>query len=96
MPLSKNVSAKPNWVPDPAFFEEVLDDNVILVSEDGHPFFAKPRVVSAHQPGAGPKFIRVEMCNMQIVEHGTAAVVTCRGTYEGHNFSISLTLCACG
>jgi ketosteroid isomerase-like protein len=76
--------------PDSKFFEEVLDDNVVLVSEDGQPFFARQKVVDAHQPGTGPKFTRVEMSDMKIIDHGTAAVVTCRGTYEGTKSSISL------
>jgi hypothetical protein len=76
--------------PDPRFFEEVLDDNLVLVSEDGQPFFAKPKVVDAHQPGTGPKFTRVEMSDMKIIDHGAAAVVTCRGTYEGPKSSVSL------
>jgi hypothetical protein len=32
----------------PTFLEEVLDDNVVLVSEDGPPFSAKQKVVGAH------------------------------------------------
>jgi hypothetical protein len=59
--------------PDAKFFEEVLDDNLVLVSEDGQPFFAKPKVVDAHQPGAGPKFTRVEMIDMEIIDHGARA-----------------------
>lgn len=77
-------------VPDPQFFEEVLGDNLVIVSEDGQPFFAKSKVVSAHRPGSGPKFTRVEMSDMKIVDDGTAAVVTCRGTYEGPKSSVSL------
>jgi hypothetical protein len=76
--------------PDPKFFEEVLDDNLVLVSEDGQPFIEKRKVVGAHQPGTGPKFTRVEMSDMKIVDHGVAAVVTCRGLYEASNSSVSL------
>ncbi len=76
--------------PDPKFFEEVLDDNLVLVSEDGQPFFAKRKLVGAHQPGTGPKFTRAEMSDMKIVDHGVAAVVTCRGLYEASNSSVSL------
>jgi len=68
--------------PDPDFFAEALDDDAVLVSETGEPFFAKAKVVEAHRPGTGPKFKRVEMSNMKIVDHGDAAVVTCLGTYE--------------
>jgi len=76
--------------PDPKFFEEMLDDNVVLVSEDGQPFFAERKVVGAHRLGTGPKFTRVEMSDMKIIDHGTAAVVTCRGIYEGSNSNVSL------
>jgi ketosteroid isomerase-like protein len=69
--------------PDPAVFEELLADDVILVAENGQPFFAKQKVVDAHRSGAAPKFTRVEMRDLQIVDHGSAAVVTCTGTYEG-------------
>jgi hypothetical protein len=80
--------------PDPAFFEEALADNAVLVGQDGQPSKAKAKVVQAHQPGAGPKFTRVEMRDMEIVEHdavsGGAAVVTCTGTYEGPKGSTTL------
>ena len=66
--------------PDPDFFREVLADDVVLVS-DGEPAMAKTQVVAAHQPGKGPKFTAVEMTDVQIIEHGTTVVVTCRGTY---------------
>jgi ketosteroid isomerase-like protein len=76
--------------PDPKFFEEALADDVVIVSEDGQPFFAKSKVVEAHQPGKGPKFSRVEMRDMKIVDHGIAAVVTCQGIYEGPQASVTL------
>jgi hypothetical protein len=76
--------------PDPKFFENALDDNMVMVADDGKPFLAKSMVVQAHQPGKGPKFSRVEISDMKIVDHGTAAVVTCRGTYEGPAVSITL------
>ncbi|PYQ28960.1 MAG: hypothetical protein DMF57_17000 [Acidobacteria bacterium] len=38
----------------------------------------------------GPKFTSVEISEMKIVEHGIAAVVTCRGTFEGPQFSGTL------
>jgi ketosteroid isomerase-like protein len=69
--------------PDSAFFEEVLDENVVLVDEKGRPFLAKMKVVDAHRPGKGPKFTRVEMSEMEVTEHGTTAVVTCTGAFEG-------------
>jgi hypothetical protein len=76
--------------PDPQFFEEVLADDIVLVGQDGQPFFAKRKVVEAHQPGNGPKFIRVEMSDLQIVDHGTAAVVTCKDTFESAQSSVTL------
>jgi uncharacterized protein (TIGR02246 family) len=76
--------------PDPGFFEEALADDVVLVSPDGQPSITKSKVVEAHQPGKGPKFTRVEMSGMRILDHGTAAVVTCQGTYEGPNSSVTL------
>ena len=76
--------------PDPAFFQSALADEAILVGQDGQPSMAKAKVVQAHQPGAGPKFTRVEMSDTNIVEHGDAAVVTCKGTYESPNGSITL------
>jgi hypothetical protein len=76
--------------PDPQFFEEVLADDAVLVSEDGEPALAKAKIIEAHQPGKRPKFTRVEMSGMRIVDHGMAAVVTCQGTYEGPQSSITL------
>lgn len=75
--------------PDPKFFEEMLTDDAVLVSE-GQAAFAKSKVVEAHQPGRGPKFTRVEMSDLKIVDHGSAAVVTCQGTYEGPESSVTL------
>ena len=77
--------------PDPAFFQEALANDAVLVAEDGQPFFAKTKVVEAHQPGKAPKFTRVEMSDMKIVDHGVAAVVTCRGTYESPHGATTLT-----
>jgi hypothetical protein len=76
--------------PDRAFFEESLADNVVLVGENGEPSLAKAQVVAAHRAGTGPKFTRVEMSDVNIVDHGAAAVVTCRGTYEGPQGSATL------
>ena len=76
--------------PDPAFFERALADDAVMVGQDGQPTRAKAKVVQAHQPGAGPKFTRVEMTDLDIVDHGDAAVVTCKGTYDGPNGSVTL------
>jgi ketosteroid isomerase-like protein len=78
--------------PDPTVFEDVLADDAVLVSEDGHPSLAKRQVVEAHRPGQGPKFTRVEISDLQILDHGVAAVVTCTGVYEGPQFSVTLRL----
>ncbi len=72
--------------PDPGFFERVLADDALL---DGQ--FAKSKVVAAHQPGGPAKFSRVEMSDVQLVEHGPAVVVTCNGLYEGPGGSHQLT-----
>ena len=76
--------------PDPAFFEEALADDVVLVDEQGRPALAKSKVVEAHRPGGPAKFTRVEMRDLQIVDHGSASVVTCQGTFEGPRGSVSL------
>jgi ketosteroid isomerase-like protein len=78
--------------PDPSVFEELLADDAILVAQDGKPSFAKPQVVAAHQPGAGPKFTRVEVSDLKIVDHGTVAVATCATSYEGPQFTGVLKL----
>lgn len=75
--------------PDPEFFQEALSDDAVMVSQDGVSF-AKPQVVAAHNPGNGPKFTHVEMSDVNILDHGTAAVVTCKGTYKGTMGEIKL------
>ena len=76
--------------PDPKFFEEALADDVVLVSPNGDPAFAKRTVVEAHQSGRGPKFTRVEMRDMNIIDHGTTAIVTCEGSFEGPQSTVTL------
>jgi ketosteroid isomerase-like protein len=76
--------------PDPKFFEEALADDVVLVSQNGDAAFAKRKVIEAHQSGKGPKFTRVEMRNVNIIDHGTAAIVTCEGTFEGPQSTVTL------
>ena len=68
--------------PDPDFFEKHIDDDMVFVA-DGTSSRPKRQIVEAHRPGKGQKFTRVEMSEMVIVDHGDAAVVTCKGTYEG-------------
>ena len=75
--------------PDPEFFEDAIADDAVIVSE-GQASFAKQKIVEAHRPGAGPKFTRVDMRDMRIVDHGAAAVVTCEGTYETAGGSMTL------
>jgi hypothetical protein len=76
--------------PEANVFEDLLADDVVLVSQEGQPF-SKARVVEAHQPGKGPKFTRVEMNQMVIREHGpNAAVVTCKGYYESAQWTGTL------
>jgi hypothetical protein len=71
--------------PDPAFFEAHLADDAIL---DGQR--AKARVVAAHQPGSSAKFTKVEMSDLDIIDHGNAAVVLCKGYFEGPKGAFSL------
>jgi|SRR5437867_10913811 len=71
--------------PEPAFFEERLADDAVL---DGQ--FLKSKVVEAHRPGGSPKFTRVEMRHVRIIDHGVAAVVTCTGTYESPGRTVTL------
>lgn len=68
--------------PDPAFFAKHLDDAMLFVA-DGKANQMKQFIVEMHQPGKGQKFTRVEMSDMNIIDHGTAAVVTCKGEFEG-------------
>ena len=78
--------------PEPAFFERALADDIVFAGQKGQPPMTKAYVVQAHQPKAeGPIFTRVEMTEMEIVEHSdAAAVVTCKGTYEGPSGTITL------
>lgn len=61
-----------------------------MIGGDGKPAFVKRQVVEAHQPGRGPQFIRVEMNEMKVSSHESAAVVTCIGTYETAETSFTL------
>jgi uncharacterized protein (TIGR02246 family) len=67
--------------PDPGFFETRLADDAVMVGDDGKSQFGKQQIVEAHRPGKGPKFVRVEMRDLETIGHECAAVVTCRGTY---------------
>src|SRR5688572_18678757 len=71
--------------PDPGFFERHIADDAVI---DGQQL--KTRIVEAHRPGAMPKFTKVEMSDFRIVDHGSAAVVTCIGRYEGPQRAASL------
>jgi hypothetical protein len=75
--------------PDPAFFDRVLRDDTVFVT-NGQVSYAKPVVLASHQPGAGPKFRRVEMSDLKIVDHGDLAIVTCEGTYENDQSTFTL------
>ncbi|MBX9685972.1 MAG: nuclear transport factor 2 family protein [Candidatus Obscuribacterales bacterium] len=68
--------------PDPEFFEKYIDDKMIFVA-NGKTSAPKKQIVNAHKPEQCQKFTRVEMSELSIVEHGSTAVVTCTGTYEG-------------
>jgi uncharacterized protein (TIGR02246 family) len=67
--------------PDAEWFEKHLADDAIMV-HDGNAAKAKKQVVEAHRGGKGPKFTDVSMTNMEIIDHGNAAVVTCEGAYS--------------
>ncbi len=72
--------------PDPKFFEERLADDAVL---DGQ--LMKEKIVEAHRPNSkAPKFTKVEMKDYQYTDHGSAVVVTCRGIYEGPQWSGTL------
>ncbi|HUO59006.1 MAG TPA: hypothetical protein VMV05_12590 [bacterium] len=61
----------------------VLDDNALI---DGKPM--KRMIVEAHQPdNKAPKFNSVEMCEFTFWDHGNAVVVTCKGEYQGPQWS---------
>src|SRR5437763_9093400 len=72
--------------PDPQVFEELLADDAVLVDQ-GDATRAKRKVVEAHRPGKGPKFTAVEASDLQIIDHGNAAVVTCTGRFTGPQFT---------
>ena len=76
--------------PDPAVFEELLDEDAVLVDQEGRAARAKRKVVEAHRPGKGPKFTAVEMTDLQITAHENAAVVTCTGRFTGPQFTGAL------
>ena len=67
----------PLWNADP------MDHAVTARSEN-------VRAENAHRPGKGPKFTRVDITDVQIVDHGVAAVVTCTGTFEGPQGTFTL------
>jgi hypothetical protein len=76
--------------PNPEVFEELLAEDAMLVDQEGRAARAKRKVVEAHRPGKGAKFTAVEISDLEIVEHGNAAVVTCTGRYSGPQFSGAL------
>jgi hypothetical protein len=71
--------------PDPAFFEDRVADDALI---DG--LRIKQKIVDAHRPGGGPKFTRLVVTDMEIADHGTAAVVTCTAAYESAEWSGTL------
>ena len=66
--------------PDPAFFEAILADDVVL-SQNGNTGLTKQDVVAGHQPAGGPKFTSVETRDLKIVAHGDTAIATCEGVF---------------
>ncbi|HZS66071.1 MAG TPA: nuclear transport factor 2 family protein [Burkholderiales bacterium] len=76
--------------PNAEVFEELLADDAVLVDPHGSATFAKRKVIEAHRPGKGPKFTAVEITDLQIVEHGNAAVVVCTTHFTGPQFTGAL------
>ncbi|HEY9776575.1 MAG TPA: nuclear transport factor 2 family protein [Planktothrix sp.] len=74
--------AQADRVPDPEVFSTLLDDHFVIAF-DGKICQAKENIVAAHQPSTAQKFDRVELRDLQIVDHGSTAVVTCIGEFEG-------------
>ena len=77
--------------PDQRTFDELLADDVVLVAQDGAPF-TKAMVVQAHDAGPGQKFTRVDVSELEIVDHGSTAVVTCRTQYHTRERSFTLKM----
>ena len=77
--------------PDPDFFERVLADEAVMVT-DGEAALAKRKIVEAHRPGKGAKFTRVVMSDVDIIDHEHAAVVSCKATYETPQSTFTLKL----
>jgi hypothetical protein len=71
--------------PDPDYFARVLDDNALL---DGKKL--KAFVVEMHTPGKGQKFTKVQMSDVEYIDHGTAVVVSCLGRYEGPSVDVTM------
>ena len=67
--------------PDAAFFAEMLADDAII---DGQQM--KAAIVEAHRTTA-QKFTDVQMRDMQVIDHGDVAVVTCVGHFVGPQFT---------
>ncbi len=70
--------------PDPQVFETLLDDSMVLMF-DQKICQPKKHIVEAHTPGKGQKFDSVKVSEMEVVEHGDTAVVTCTGEFDGPN-----------
>jgi hypothetical protein len=68
--------------PDPEVFDRLLDDDMVLVSE-GQIMRPKAYIVEAHTPGKAQKIDRVDVRDMEIVDHGNVAVVSCTGDFHG-------------
>lgn len=75
--------------PDPGFFEDKLSNDVVMIGGDGKSV-TRQTIVAAHQPGKNPKFTDVQMTDLKVVDHGMAAVVTCKGTYKSAEGSKTL------
>jgi hypothetical protein len=70
--------------PDPGVFEALLDEHMVL-AVDGQMSMPKKFIVEKHTPGSAQKFDRVELRDMEVIDHGMTAVATCTGDFEGPN-----------
>jgi ketosteroid isomerase-like protein len=75
--------------PDAAFFERHIDDAMVFVAS-GQASKPKKQIVEAHKPGQGQGFSRVEMTEMEIIDHGNTAVVICTGQFDGDRGAFEL------
>ena len=72
--------------PDPKFFEEALADDAVLVSQDGQPFFAKTKVVEAHEQ------VEAVLAGRHSVPNAAVADGPARVDLKGHRAAAGMLL----